>query len=78
MADFRIGDTVRLATGGPLMRVQAQHDDMVTCLYFNSAEAHGSSEPLVFPKDTLQAAAPDENPDKPTDEARENSKFGYA
>jgi hypothetical protein len=33
---------------------------------------------LVFSKDTLQAAAPDENPDKPTNEARENSKFGYA
>lgn len=33
---FAVGDRVRLITGGPDMAVTAVHDDLVTCMWFET------------------------------------------
>lgn len=53
MAKFKVGDTVRLKSGGPLMTVSvAQHDDDTWCTWFDE---RGKREEATFNAATLEA-----------------------
>ena len=51
--DFKIGDTVQVKSGGPLLTVLETKDETVTCLYF-------SEEIGTFQRDSFPAFALEE------------------
>ncbi|QDA58834.1 YodC family protein [Hymenobacter jejuensis] len=73
MALLNLGDTVQLKSGGPVMTVVKLTLKQVTCTWFDGHNV--LQAPTTFPRDAVKAAA---SPESPTDEARENEKFGYA
>jgi uncharacterized protein YodC (DUF2158 family) len=51
MAEFKVGDTVKLRSGGPLMTIYAIDSDEISCQWFNNDEIKGAtfnSEVLIF------------------------------
>jgi len=51
MSDFKIGDTVRLKSGGPLMTVDKVSDKGISCTWFKDKEL----EYAAFTPATLKA-----------------------
>lgn len=50
MADFKIGDTVVLKSGSPIMTVEKVKDSSISCIWFDGTKKLDSS----FPPDTLE------------------------
>lgn len=58
MADFKIGDTVVLKSGSPIMTVEKVKDASISCIWFDGTKKLDGS----FPPDTLEIYNPDDEP----------------
>lgn len=58
MANFNIGDVVRLKSGGPAMTVEAvaPSGGGLVCVWFNKDGMKFETQSSVFPVETLDAA----------------------
>jgi uncharacterized protein YodC (DUF2158 family) len=57
MAEFKIGDTVRLKSGSPIMTVRLTHSEkkaLYSCAYFHEGKFYGTDSVIWFDGDLLE------------------------